>query len=153
MGRSIRHKKGAPKEPPEVSRLVASPAPDSCAFVALSCYSGVPLLEIAQTAARLYPRRQPHHGLRSTQALRILRELGFQTKRILVEEDSTLDELCDLVSSLDLAVARFDGHAALLRRGLLFEPDLTVWPLEVWLKNHPGERLAELWVPEGPSNE
>jgi hypothetical protein len=69
-----------------------------------------------------------------------------------VEEDSTLDELSELVLPLELALARFEGHVALLRRGLIFEPDLTVWPLEVWLKNHPEERLAELWIPE-PSNE
>lgn len=148
-GRSTRgKKKGGHKSPPEVSQLVGSTQPDSCAFVALSSYTGVPLLEVAQLAARLYPRRNPQDGLRSTQALRLLRTLGFQTKRILVEEDSTLSQLGDLVDDVEVAIARFDGHCCLLRRGLLFEPDLKVWPLDVWLKNNPGERLAELWIPE-----
>lgn len=140
-------KKGALKRPPEVSQLVAAPAPDSCALVALSSYTGVPLLEVAQLCARLYPARKPSQGLRSTQALRLLRTLGFQTKRILVEEDSTLSELVDLVDDFEIAIARFDEHCALLRRGLVFEPNLTVWPLEVWLKANPEERLAELWIP------
>lgn len=126
---------------------MASPDPDSCAYVALAQYTGLPLLEIGQLAARLYPKRKAQAGLRSTQALRILASLGFQTKRILVEEDSTLDEKAELAAEHPIAIARFDEHCALLRRGLLFEPDLTVWPLETWLASHPRERLAELWIP------
>jgi hypothetical protein len=82
-----------------------------------------------------------------------LKHLGFQTKRILVEEDSTLSELTELVEDLEVALARFDDHVALLRRGLLFEPDLKVWPLDVWMKNNPGSRLAELWIPAQPESE
>lgn len=94
---------------------------------------------------RLYPTHDiTKKGCHLRQARRLLHALGFETvQRRLSKYQATLQPYLDA----PIALAWFSGHMGLLRNGLLFEPDLTVWPLEVWLANHPKAPLLQVWEP------
>jgi hypothetical protein len=142
-GRSSK-KKGEPNAPPVVSQLVAAPEPDSCAFVALSAYSGTSHTDILRIVARLFPAQKAGEGLTTAQMLRVLRALGFRTKRSRVRAGSNLSKY----QEVEVGLAIFQEHCSLLRRGLVFDPDLTVSPLQDWLSSHTKERLVEVWTPK-----
>lgn len=138
-----------PKQPSEITHLTQSPEDNCCALVAIANYSGLSYLDVVREFTRLYPSHDlPKLGCYRRQVLRLLRSLGFEIKRCLVKKGATLEPYLDA----PVALGWFDGkkaaHLALLRNGLVFETDLTVWPLETYLSQDRSGRLEEVLLPK-----
>jgi hypothetical protein len=100
---------------------------NDCATWALSTYLGVPYDQVWQAVQKL-DRCKGKNGLHTRTMRRIADALGRPLKR-LPPTKITDDSYGVLVIS-----AKKDGHAAVIRNGLVFDTDSTVWDLPSWLE-------------------
>jgi hypothetical protein len=137
-------KKQTKKSPPEIFTIPERAEKNCCALFAIALFTGATYPEVVRRVAQCYPSLDPNKGLNNRQMLRILRSLGLQVRRVLVDDMTPL-ELETLPDGPLLL--RYREHVAYVRQGLQFEPDHSVWPVEAWLAAHPTERVVELWLP------
>ena len=100
---------------------------NDCAVWALSTYLGVPYDEVWQTVVRL-DRSKGKNGLWTKTIRRVAEALGRPLKRLSAGK-ITEDSYGVLVIS-----EKDEGHAVVVRNGLIFDTDSTVWELPSWLE-------------------
>ncbi len=108
-----------------VMRWESSRQTFDCAVWSLSIYLGIPYDQVWQKVIQL-DRSRAAKGLYSATIIRIGNELGHplrKTKR--VDDDSYGIIIVDQKKG--------DSHAAVLRNGLVFDTDQTVWEMASWL--------------------
>ncbi len=118
-----------------VLRIETSTLEDDCAVLALARYLGLPYLEVLQAACLL--TQQPLNGLTTRQMKAVAQTLGTPLK---VTRTFDPDDTYGIVL--------LEDHCAVLRNGLVFEYDATVWDWDIWLPRH--QRLRK-GLPERPS--
>jgi hypothetical protein len=133
------------KNPPEIISIPERAEKNCCALFAIALFTGATYPEVVRRVAQCYPTLPPNKGLNNRQMLRVLRNLGIQVSRRLLDDTAPTD-LEDLMRQ-DPILLRYHEHVAYVRQGLQFEPDHTVWPVEAWLAAHPTERVVEMWLP------
>src|SRR3990167_2333779 len=106
-----------------VLKIETSTLEDDCAVLALARYLGLPYLEVLQAACLL--TKQPLNGLTTRQMKEVALTLGTPLK--VVKKFDTDDTY---------GIVLLEDHCAVLRNGLVFEYDATVWDWDIWLPRH-----------------
>ena len=115
---------------PPVVQVQVQRAPGDCAITALSMYLGVPYEDVLGAAVSTTQRSRIHHvGMFTREMKRAAAKLGIAL---------TLRRGIDLETDEGvLAVAdREKQHAVLLKAGLIFDGDGTVWEPETFLAHY-----------------
>lgn len=106
-----------------VTRIVIHREESDCGVVALAMLLGVSYEDVLR-AVTVSDRHQGKKGLWTRTMIRIAKRLGHTLKaRSAIDWDS------------DYGILRLPEHAALLRNGLVFDGDGTVWDAETYLAN------------------
>ena len=100
---------------------------NDCAVWALNTYLGIPYDEVWQTVLKL-DRSKGKNGLHTRTIRRVAEALGRPLQR-LPPSKITEDSYGVLVIS-----EKDTGHAVVVRNGLVFDTDSTVWDLPSWLE-------------------
>jgi hypothetical protein len=109
-----------------VNRIESRRQSNDCATWALAVYLGIPYEDVWQIVQRV-DRSKGRNGLRIATIRRVAKALGF-TLRFLRSVD---DDAYGILSVED----KTSGHVAVLRSGLVFDTDSTVWERDDWLKS------------------
>ena len=104
-----------------ILRVVTCREMADCAIVALAMYLGHSYEDVLR-AVTVSDRHQGKRGLWSRTIVRIAARLGHQLKR---------KHAIDWES--DYGILRLPDHAVVLRNGLVFETDGTVWDVDAYL--------------------
>jgi hypothetical protein len=111
-----------------IMRVEARRQSNDCAVWALSTYLGIPYDEVWQTVVKL-DRSKGKNGLHTATIRRISKALGRPLQRF-----SALRVSDDSYGVLIVTDDENDGHAVVVRNGLVFDTDTTVWDLPAWLE-------------------
>lgn len=125
-------------DPSPVMQLRKATENQSCGLLAISAYTGVLYEDIVRTAALVCPPHGGRSGLTLPEIRRILAALDFPMRK----KKPAVDELADVHG-----IVLFRQHCAVIRNGLLFEPDLTVWEIADWMAANPEEDYEGILVP------
>lgn len=107
-----------------VNRIESRRRSNDCAIWCLSVYLGIPYERVyAAVAQRIKTRGDD--GLTTAQIKRVAQVLGV---RLRVQGNPDLSD--------DYGILLLDDHVVVLRNGLVFDTDATVWDVDVWLKHH-----------------
>jgi hypothetical protein len=112
--------------PAETIRVTPGLADHDCAIVALSWYLGVCYADVLREAAFEDPAKAKR-GLSTLAMMRTAYKLGCTLRR---RKRVDLHE--------DYGILILANHAAVIRNGLLFEPDGVVWDIDVYMANKHG---------------
>ena len=108
-----------------VTDLVLSREPNDCAIVALCNYLGVTYNDCLRAVCVVDTRCQGREGLTVEQQKKVALELGY-----------TLRFRSKVNLRKDYGILILSDHAALIRNGLLFEKDASVYEVDYYIKTH-----------------
>lgn len=100
---------------------------NDCAIWALATYLGKTYDEVCQVAAKA-DRSKAKNGLHTATIIRVAKRLGHRLIKLpptKITEDSY---------GVITVTHPENNHAAVLRNGLVFDVDMTVWDLPAWLE-------------------
>lgn len=115
---------------PPIVQIQVQRAPGDCAITALSMYLGKPYEDVLGAAVSITKRARVHHvGMFTREMKRTAAKLGI---RLMLRRGFDLD-----ADEGVLAVADGDKqHAVLLKSGLIFDGDGTVWDPSVFCDHY-----------------
>lgn len=132
---------------PPVVQIQIQRAPGDCAICALSMYLGTSYENVLGAAVSTTKKSRIHHlGMFTRQMKRTAKKLGVKLdlkRRVDMENDEGVLAVRDDKNELE--------HAVLLKAGLIFDGDGTVWEPETYLA-HYHYRLLSLLVKNGEEN-
>lgn len=128
--------------PAEAMRIAPGHADHDCAIVALSWYLGIAYVDVLREAV-FEDSVKAKRGLSTLAMIRTAHKLGCTLRR---RKGVDVHE--------DYGILVFANHAAVIRNGLIFEPDCVVWDIDVYLANKQGcvnKEIECLLVSAGPA--
>ena len=99
---------------------------NDCVTWALALYLGKGYDEVWQTVVKL-DRSKGKNGLHTATALRVAKKLGHVLRKV------SATKITDDTYGVIMVTHPETAHAAVVRNGLVFDVDMTVWDLPAWL--------------------
>lgn len=108
----------------EVNRIVIAVEDDGCAVAALSHYLGIPSPDVLRAVTLTEKRYHGKFGLYTNTIKRVAEKLGT---KLTLRRFSDLDDVYGIMLLPD--------HVVMIRNGLVFESDGTVWDVDHYLSH------------------
>ena len=134
---------------PPIVQIQVQRAEGDCAIVALSMYLGIGYEDVLAAAVKVTGRRAHHSGLFTRDMKAAAKRLGTP---LILKRVFDLDSACGVLAlrrTTTQGEKHQEEHAVLLRAGLVFDTDGTVWELETFLAHYEYRVLSLLVKADG----
>ena len=121
---------------PPIVQIQVQRAEGDCAIVSLSMYLGLGYEDVLAAAVQVTGRRAHRSGLFTRDMKRVAKQLGTTLTLHRVFDVETACGLLALRKSTAKGERQEEEHAVLLRAGLIFDTDGTVWEPETFLQHY-----------------
>lgn len=132
---------------PPVVQIQVQRAEGDCAIVALSMYLGVGYEDVLASAVAVTGRRAHRSGLFTRDIKQVAKRLGTT---LTLRRTFDMETACGVLALRKTTKGEKaqEEHAVLLRAGLVFDTDGTVWEPETYLEHHKYRVLSLLVADE-----